>query len=263
MSGAPFPPLRELSAALRAGLSGVVLVLLLGWGASIAHLAEHHENRDGRTGVSLDDLQGAYHGLDRPAPLLARLEENHPPELPEEERRVLVSWLRGDRLSEGYDDLDLGDAAPAEILDRSCLGCHARRAEEGEGIGQSVPLEYWDDVKKVAYSLRVEPVPTEILLASTHTHALSLAAITLGIGLLLVGTRWPRFLRHGLCLVGGLALAADLACWWLARLNAAFVPILAVAGTVYVAAMTLASLAVLFDLWLPRRAGSEVSRIRT
>jgi hypothetical protein len=255
MNGAPVPPLRELSGPLRIGLTGVLLVLLGGLAASVAHLAGHHENRDGRPGVSLDDLEAAYHGLDRPAPLLTRLADGTYPELPDEERRVLLTWLESDRISEGYDDLDLGDAAPAEILDRRCLSCHARRAVDGEGIGQRVPLEYWDDVERVAFSLRVEPVPTEILVVSTHTHALSLAAITLAVGLLLLATRWPRPLRHGLCLIGGLALAVDVACWWLARASAAAVPLLTAAGALYVCAMVLASLAVLFELWLPAARG--------
>ena len=223
-----------------------------GFWASVAHLERHHENRDKEPGVSLDDLRGAYHGVSMRAPLLVALENDHPADLPEADRELLLEWLRGDRISEDYDNLDLGFESPAEILDAGCLGCHARGAEEGDGIGETVPLEYWDDVEKLAWSREIEATPEEILIASTHTHALSLGVVTLVLGLLLVATRWPAFVTGGLFFAGGLALLLDLSAWWLARGNDAWVFVIAAMGAAYTGSMALASLLILLDLWLPR-----------
>jgi len=257
------PRLRELSLALRIALSALVLVTLGGLAASVAQVAYHHHGRDEDPRMSLDDLRGAYSGIRTTAPLVAALRRGHPPELPEAERRLLLEWLASARISEDYDSLELGEAAPAEVLAEHCTLCHARTASEGGGIGRTLPLEYWDDVQKLAISRQVAPTSIEILTASTHTHALTLALVTLAAGALWLATRWPRALRHGVAMLASLALLADLACWWLARWNDVWVPPLAIAGAVYCALLALALCGVLLDLWLPARRGTATSESAT
>ena len=246
--------LRDLSLSMRVGLSGVVVSVLLGLWASLAYLDVHHESRDGEAGVSLTDLRGAYHGVESPAPLRKALERGHPEDLPASERELLLRWLDGGRISEEYDDLDLGEAAPAEVLASRCGECHSRNASAGESIGRSVPLEYWDDVEKLAFARGIAATPREILLVSTHTHALALGTLTLAVALLLLATRAREKLKNVLVLLLGLGLMGDLVGWWLARGNAAFVLLLVVAGACWALSMAAACLLVLLDLWLPKRA---------
>jgi hypothetical protein len=236
----------------RLGVTGVIAVILLGLLAAASHLHHHYDNRDSQPGFSLDDLRAAYHGIDRPSPLIEALESDHPEELAPEDRELLLGWLKSDRVSDDYDNLDLGDLAPAEVLDAACLGCHSRQATDGDGIGETVPLEYWDDVKKVAFSVRIEGTPPEIMAVSAHTHALALATLAIAVGVLLMCTRWPGLLRHGLIGVGGIALAVDLGGMWLARVNADLVLLVAAGGGVFGASIGLSCALVLAEMWLPR-----------
>jgi hypothetical protein len=242
--------LRDLPLGARIGLTAIVLVFAIGLAASAAHIREHHENRDERPGVSLEDLQGAYHGVRTTSPLVAALERGHPSELAAGDREALLAWLRSDRISEDYDNLDLGDAAPAERIAAGCAGCHSRKAG---GTPGKVPLEYWDDVKPLAFSRQVAPVPLEVLTASTHAHALSLAAISAVIGLLLLATRWRRSWTGALLGVGGVALVTDFAAQWLARDSAGWVPVIAASGALWAASSALSLAAITLDLWLGRR----------
>jgi hypothetical protein len=251
--------LRSLSPAARVGLTCVVLVALGGLAASGRHLVDHHQDRDERPGLSLDDIRGAYHGVRTTAPLVIALGRDHPNDVTEDvallltdqERDVLTQWLQSDRISEDFDNLDLGEAAPAEIMAERCLACHSRQATLGEGVGERIPLDFWDDVKKVAFSREINPVDVEILTISMHTHALSLATLSFVAAGLLLATAWPRRFAHGLIAVLGVALAADLAGWWLARPWPGAVWIIVVGGGVFGAAAALALLAVLADLWRP------------
>jgi len=247
---AAWPKLRELGFAPRLALSALVLVFLGGLAASALHLVQHHENRDEAPGVSLTDLRGAYLGVQTTAPLVSALQRGHSDELPAAEREVLLRWLASGRISEDYDNLDLGDAAPAEMLQRSCVTCHSRQAEDE--LARALPLEYWDDVSKVAFSRRIDPVPVSILAASTHTHALALGTVTLAAAALLLATRWPRSVRHGLTLVVSLSLFADIGAWWAVRAIPSLFLALVAAGAVYLGTLALALLLVLLDLWLPR-----------
>ncbi len=251
--------LRALSPAVRVGLTCLVLTALGGLAASAHHIVAHHQGRDERPGLSLDDIRGAYHGVRTTASLVISLQRDHPADVTEDadllltarERDVLSRWLASDRISEDYDSLDLGDAAPAEIMAARCLACHSRSSTLGDGVGQRIPLDYWDDVKKVAFSREINPVDVEILATSMHTHALSLATLSLVAGGLVLATAWPRRLVHGLIALMGIALAADLGGWWLARPWAAGVWIIVVGGSVFGAAVVLALLLVLVDLWRP------------
>ncbi len=244
--------LRLLPLGTRLGLSATALVILAGLWASATHLRQHHSPKDGRDGMSLEDLTASYHGIDSPAPLVDSLAAGHPEDLAPEERALLLKWLRSDGLSAGYDNPDLGDLTPAELIDSTCLPCHARGAAgaAANNIGDTVPLEYWDDIERIAFSRVVAPVPTEIMITSAHTHALSMSMLALVVGAIFHFTRWPRPLRgllSGLC---GLALLTDFACWVLSRETAEFVLLLAASGAAYCLSLAAMLVLIVADLWL-------------
>jgi hypothetical protein len=233
----------------------MLLVMGAGFAASAAHVRHHHENRDERSGLTVDDLRGAYHGLRSESPLLRALQADHPAELDgaqavaDTDRQTLLAWLQSDRVSEDYDNLDLGDAAPAEIIAINCLSCHARQSSNE--LGGQVPLEYWDDVRAVAFSREISPTSAEIVVTSIHTHALSLAAIAIVLAGLLVATRWPRPLVSGLVLLSGCGLLLDIAGQWFTRDAEGLVWLIVVGGAAFALASGVALLVVVLDLWLP------------
>jgi hypothetical protein len=246
--------LRHLGVGARLGLTFLVLTLLGGLAASAQHLLWHHQNRDELPGLSMDDLKGAYHGVNVRSPLIVALERAHPDGMPQADRDALLKWLRGTRISEDYDNLDLGAGAPAEIIAARCVSCHSRQSTDS--VAKRLPLEFFDDVKAVAFSRDIRPTDIKILAASTHTHAISLGVLSIVVSLLLYATRWARSLVGAAIALMGLALFADIAAWWLARESAGLVYIIVIAGAIYNALTALTLLAVLADLWLPTRRGS-------
>ncbi|MCK4873970.1 MAG: hypothetical protein KAS72_14710 [Phycisphaerales bacterium] len=250
--------LRSLGLTVRIALTCLVIVMLGGLTTSAVHMRIHHENRDERPGFSLDDIRGAYHGIQTKAPLVEALRRGHPDDVPEPVRDQLLAWLDGDRISEDYDNLDLGDAAPAELIDQHCVRCHARQATEGDETSRSLPLEYWDDINEVAFSREVSPTSPEILTTSTHTHALSLGSMTIVIVLLMLATRWPARIAHPLIAIASIGLLVDLVCWWLARLHEVFVPILVIAGSAFGICSCLMLAAILIDLWFPAGKAAQL-----
>lgn len=251
--------LRDLGFGTRLGLTGVLCTLVLGLFASLEYLRTHHAPKDGDAeSVSIEDLTGAYHGVSVRAPLVVALEDGHPEDLPAAERELLLDWLGGDRVSTDYDSLELGDQAPAEILAARCGACHARNATgEMAEIGQRLPLDYWDDVERVAFGRELAAMPEEILVVTTHTHAVALGLLTLAAVLLHGATRWPRALKGLAAGAAGVSLFVDLASWWLARESAAFVYVIVAAGGTWAFFTLTMLLATVVDLWLPRR--KEVS----
>lgn len=238
----------------RFGLTMLMLVVLGGLAASATHLLWHHENRDDQKGVSYDDIAGAYHGVTADAPLVRAMNANHPPDLSEPARKVLNDWLASGRISEDYDNIDLGDNAPDAIIANNCVSCHNRNSADIEA--RKIPLEYFDDVKRLAFAKNIQPTNIKILAASTHTHALALGTLSLVMGSLVLSSRYGR-LGSVLLGVSGLALFVDLGSWWLARDNALWVNAILVAGPVYAGATGLMCLMVVAEMWFPARKASS------
>jgi hypothetical protein len=257
--------LRRLPFPLRLALAALLLSFALGEAASLYHLYRHHEKKDEVAGLSLTDLEGSYRGVDQPSRLRRVLDQPHGRDhLPDaKERDALAKWLAGRRINDEYDSVDLGELAPAEILARRCVGCHARSpmdAAAANGIGATLPLEFWDDVAKVAFEKRLDPVPVDLLAVSTHAHALTLPLVLLAVGALALLTRWPRAPMRWLVAAGCVGLFVDLASWWLARADVAalapvsgpfYVKLIVAGGALFSGALALELALVLIDLFLP------------
>lgn len=242
--------LRSLGVTARLGLTVLLLTLLGGLTISGIYMKMHHDNRDEKPGLTMNDVRGHYAGVNIPSPLLGALDRKHPEAQSEVSRQVLIDWLKGDRINEDYDSLDLGDLAPAEIIASDCLSCHSRQSA-GEGTYPELPLDYYEEVRAVAFSTDIRPVGLEVLAASTHTHAISLSVMALVSSGLLLLTGWPRKLVNPLILVTALGLACDLSGWWLARVYESIVPMIVVGGFVFAAGIGLSLLLVVGDLWRP------------
>lgn len=243
--------LRHLPFMARFGLTMLMLVIVGGLAASATHLLWHHENRDDQKGVSYNDIAGAYHGVTSDAPLARAMARNHPPELPEAARTVLVNWLASGRISEDYDNIDLGDNAPDAIIAANCVSCHA--SDAADPVARKIPLKFFDDVKRQAFAKNIQPTDKKILAASTHTHALALGTLSLVMGSLVLSSRFARGLGSILFGVSSLALFVDLGAWWLARDNEIWVKAILIAGPTYAIATGLMCLLTIAELWLPAR----------
>lgn len=241
--------LRRQPIGIRVGMTGLILVLFIGLLASAFHLVKHYENRDELPEFSLDDIKGAYHGIDSPGLLGSALERGHPESLPAEQKKVLLDWLGGGRIVEDYDSLDLA-IPPAEIIDQYCIECHTRAA--GAAAGTLIPpLEYFDDIQEIAFSRKVLPTPVEVLAASTHAHALTLSIQGLVVAALVLLTRWPRRWISILIAIMGIGLLGDVGGWWLARFSPSWALCIVVSGAAYSIGQGLLLTGVLADLWLP------------
>lgn len=243
--------LRELPFLARLGLTALLGVILLGMAASASHLFNHYRNRDGEKAFTLDDVRAAYHGLNKPSPLLASLEAGHPETLKPDGREVLIKWLKSGRIAEDYDNIDLGIDSPGGIIAGDCLSCHSPRSTDAKAAG--VRLDGIENIRRLAFTKVVNRNPDNIIVMSAHAHALSLGTMAVVLCAMMWLTRLPRGLVSLLIAVNGLSLFADLLSWWLARSMEQFVYVIAGAGAVYNGSTVLIAVLVAADLWWPGR----------
>lgn len=249
--------LGRMPLALRLAATCLIVILGGGYAAAVAHMYHHYENKDENPGLTLDDIEGSFHGMHQEAVLIGALKGTMREHVSGEEYALLIEWLEGDNIKVAYDaeiydeDGELKET-PADIIYDNCLRCHGRDAKAGDGINETVPLEYLDEVEQFAFSKDFDPVPLEILYATTHTHALGMSVITVVSSLLLLGTGWPRRMRHVTVFLTFAALLVDLGSWWLAREWVIFCPVIAVSGGIYGGLLSVQLIASFIDLWIGR-----------
>lgn len=261
--------LRSLPLEVRLAIVCICGVLGIGLAASLQHLRWHYEKRDERPGFTMDDVMGAYHGMQSVAPLRIALERHHPETLAEGDRKLLLDWLLGKETAPGvrpkagnpslgsdYDSIDLGDKAPVELIRTNCLECHAKSAGEKHPIAKQYPLDSWDDVKGFAISREINPTDPKKLAISIHAHALSLGVMALVVSGLFWCTAWPRPLASGLILLTCAGLLADFAGQLVAREYAAGVWLIMGGGAAANGLMGLMLLAIVVDVVRPVRKGA-------
>ena len=255
--------LRQLSASLRLAITCLVLILAGGYAASLSHMQHHHSQKDDRDGLSMDDLVGAYSGVERVAPLLSSLRGPHGDQYaPDQaERDALIEWLESDRIGQLYDDIDAGRSGPGRDP-RSTLPLVPQPSARGRGgrrgdRGTPCRSEYWDDVEKVSFSKKLDAVPVDILALSTHTHALTLPLVLVLVSGLFLLTGWGRGLRHGIVALSCVSLLLDFAAMWLARVDPAFVYLILVSGALFGLLFVVQLIAILIECWLVRRPADD------
>ncbi len=248
--------LRNLPFLAKLGLTAVIATFGMGLAASLAHIRNHYENRDERPGLTRDDIVSAYAGLNAPAPLQAIVENGHPGgvqvELKPAAKDALLKWLKADRIAENYDNIDFSDPTPRDVFTASCISCHSGKGEDAKA--RAIPLESWEQVKKYAFARKVERVPDKIKVISTHTHALSLATMSVAVGALALATGWPRLITGGLLAIMGLGLLADISAWWLTNFSARWVDMIIVGGAAYNGATALLLILIFLETWRWREA---------
>ncbi|MCL4220589.1 MAG: hypothetical protein KJZ65_04390 [Phycisphaerales bacterium] len=244
--------LRDFGVGVRIGLTLLCLVILGGSAVSGMYLRDHHSGRDERAGFSVDDIRAHYHGIRSKSPMVVALDENkHPKDLDPKLRAALLDWLNGDRLTQDYDNFDLGDMAPAEILADNCISCHDANATGPDAYPQ-LPLRYFDQVKAASVSRDIQPVSEKVLMASLHAHALGIGSVCIIAVLLLALTRAPSAFKGLFAVLIGAGLLIDLAAWIPVRDNVTLVWAIMGGGLAFQAGTVLALCTVILDLWLPR-----------
>lgn len=224
--------LRNMSLCGRVGMLCLLAVFAIGMVTSAMHLYFKYQKRDDQPELTITDIKGAYHGVKAPPPLKKSLDRGHPETLEPAEREVLVKWLESGRIIEDYENIDLGDASPREIMS-SCVSCHSRAKAEQYPEAAKWPLESLEDIKAVSFVKEVMPNDIKILTASTHAHALSLASMVVCLGFLLTMTTWKRCTIEMCWLMMGVGLLGDIGSWWLARQFEGAVYAIVISGAVF------------------------------
>jgi hypothetical protein len=185
------------------------------------------------------------------------------------ERLAVLAWIHGGLKQEAYEKNALpmtGELANVAItekfVDRNvnppavmvksilvtrCVRCHS---ELKAGSAAEMPLETYEQIAEYAKKEVSKGMSLPKLALTTHVHLLGFSMLYGLTGLVLAFSSYPRTLRVILCPLPLLAQIADIACWWLGRVEEPYGPMFA-GAIIYTGAVVAGSLLlqIVLSLW--------------
>ncbi len=209
--------LRSLSTPARCLVAAFLLAVAAGMAAAHVNLHLQHAGRDGKPGLSYDDVVAAFHGNPDRTLLAAKIDggsmERYVPR--PVDQLALLEWAAAGAEEPAFE--------PAkEVLDRQCVRCH-HPAGEMASVPFAPSRRAGSEHAMVTNVTGPDPgtsLPT--LARSSHAHLFGMGTLFALTGLIVLGTDLRARWKALLAVLPYVAMFMDIGCWWLARLAPEF-----------------------------------------
>lgn len=219
--------------------TGILCVLGVGYLAAMVYVFMSHAGRDGEPMLSAKDIAIAYAGSHSGTKLESALMGPMSKMLQPEENLQIVEWVRKGTNKDEF------DAKIGPLMANRCVVCHNDR-------NPHLPsFESYESVLKVAEKDTGASVPT--LVRVSHIHLFGLTFIFLSIGLVFRHAYFRReWLQAGIVVTPFLSIIADIASWYLTKLNEEFAWIVIGSGALMGTCFSIMFFVSIWQMWISR-----------
>ncbi len=208
---------QELPSSTRVLFTAALLVLSTGYLFALLYLYESHSGRDGKPGLSVNDVVIAYSGSKESTRLESALRGPMASMLPANEANHLITWIHG-----GLEKAKFGPEI-AQIMEKRCLACH-------DGSNPHIPnLITYDDLVEVAQL--DEGVDIFTLVRVSHIHLFGLTFIFFITGLIFSHAYVrPVWLKCLIIAFPFVQILLDIFSWYLTKISEPFAYVIVISG---------------------------------
>jgi hypothetical protein len=229
----------ELPTSVRVLYTGALLILGIGYLFALIYLFHTTAGRDGKPGLTYEDVVIVYSGSGKSSRLEAALRGPMSAMLPPEELSKLVGWAQKGADREAY-DTDI-----KRIFEQRCLACH-----DG-GNPHLSNLSSFEGVKK----LTEQDTGTDVftLVRVSHIHMFGMTFIFFLMGLIF-GHAYvrPIWLKSTIMALPFLAIAMDVASWYLIKVYHPFALMTMGAGAIMGLSFAIMWVLSMYQIWFSR-----------
>jgi hypothetical protein len=214
-----------------------LLTIGLGYLFALANLYYTHQGRDGKPGLSIDDVMIMYHGSHTQTRLGAAINGIMEPNLKfKTDKDVIHKWLQDGATEDGY------KKTIAPILNRDCIICHT------PSISPNLPdLSNYAGVSQVAQAGGGAPLP--VLIRVGHIHIFGIAFILFFIGKLFVMCDMNRYLKRIAVVIPFAAMLLDVLSWFITKTIPEFAYVVIGSGALMGLSMAAQILVSIYQMW--------------
>lgn len=216
-----------------------LLTIGLGYLVALANLYYTHQARDGKAGLSVEDIVIMYHGSAHNTRLSSAINGIMEPNLKfKSDKEVILKWIADGAEQAGYEE------KVAPIINRDCVICHT------PSINPSLPdLTNFISVSEVAHSGGVT-IPA--LIRVSHIHLFGIAFILFFIGKIFLLCEINVHIKRIAVIIPFIAMLLDVLSWFVTRYIENFVYVVIFSGALMGVSMGLQIILSLYQMWIPK-----------
>ncbi len=217
-----------------------LLTIGLGYIVALTNMYYTHQGRDGKPGLSIDDVMINYHGSDTQTRLGSAIVGVMAPNLKfKSDQEVILRWIHN-----GADEPEFNEKI-APIFNRDCVICHS------PSINPTLPdLTQFKGATQVAHAGGAT-IPT--LIRISHIHLFGIAFILFFIGKIFLLCDINIYVKRVTVIIPFIAMLLDVLSWFITKSIPAFAYVVVASGALMGVSMGLQILLSIYQMWFYKR----------
>jgi hypothetical protein len=235
---------KEFPLSMRTLFTGTLLVLGLAYLFAMVHVYNSHAGRDGRPGLSVDDIAIAYSGSKEATKLESALMGPMSGMLPNDERGSIIGWVRRGMDAKEY------EAQIKPILDKRCLACH-------DGSNPHIPS--LTDYEETADLAEVDTgMDIFTLIRVSHIHLFGITFIFFIMGLIFAHAFVrPVWFKSVVVALPFIAIMMDVLSWYVTKVFPPFAWVVILGGGLMGSSFAFQWIVSMYQIWFSKYSPEE------
>ena len=198
-----------------------------------------HQGRDGKPGLSIEDIVIMYHGSNNQTRLGAAINGIMEPNLKyKSDKEIILKWIHEGAEERGYEN----DIAP--ILNRDCVHCH------NPNVNPSLPdLTNFNGVSEVAHA---GGASLPVLVRVSHIHLFGIAFILYFIGRIFLLCDINIYVKRVAVVIPFVAMLLDVLSWFITKSISNFAYVVVLSGALMGLSMGVQILLSIYQMWFSK-----------
>lgn len=227
---------QELPLSMRVLFTGTLLVIGMGYLFALIYVYTSDAGRDGKPGLSVDDIIISYSGSSEGTRLESALQGPMSAMLPEKDLSKVLSWIRDGAGKAGY------ETEIKTLIGQNCLDCH-----DG-GNPHLSNLDGFDNLMTVVAVDTGTPIHTLVRVSHIHLFGITFIFFILGFIFSHVYLR-PVWLKSLVIFTPFVCIVADVSSWYFTKIYSGFAWVVLIAGGLMGLSFAVMWITSMYQMW--------------
>ena len=227
---------QELPLSMRTLFTGTLIVIGMGYLFGLIYVYASDAGRDGKPGLSVDDIIISYSGSSEGTKLESALQGPMSSMLPAGDAKTIVDWIKSGAEKGEY------ETTVRPIVAQNCLDCH-----DGSNPHLS-NLDGFDNIATVVEQDTGASVHTLVRVSHIHLFGMTFIFFIMGFIFSHAFIR-PVWLKSLVVFLPFCCIAADVSSWYFTKIYSGFAWVVMVAGGVMAASFAFMWITSMYQMW--------------
>lgn len=227
---------QELPQSMRFLFTGTLLVIGMGYLFGLIYVYAQDASRDGKPGISVDDIIISYSGSSEGTKLEAALLGPMSAMLPVGDSTQIVRWIKSGAEKSEY------ESTIRSIVEQNCLECH-----DG-GNPHLSNLDGFDNIQNVVDQDTGTSLHTLVRVSHIHLFGMTFIFFIMGFIFSHVFLR-PLWLKSVVVITPFICIASDVSSWYFTKIYSGFAWIVLLAGGLMAACFAFMWVVSMYQMW--------------